>query len=167
MSLVDNVNINMDGGTSAAFDTNGKVEIKENSHVVGNNLVPETEFEGNSGRRQRKLTKKGKEYKISLLASRKQRLYNQLIRKCCTINDLLYTKDHFVTAKEELQLFDILFSNYFCCGKNIIVCLMLKILACRNLMFGLKILIQGFLPSKTKLETGLKKLKWNESEENQ
>ena len=44
----------------------------------------------------------GKEYKFFLLESRKQRLYNQLIRKCCAIDDLFYTKD---------QLFDSLFSQ--------------------------------------------------------
>ena len=50
---------------------NSKVEVKENPNVVGDNLVPEIESEENSGRRQRKLTKKGKEYKISLLESKK------------------------------------------------------------------------------------------------
>ena len=49
---------------------------------------------------------------MSLLQSRKQRLYNQLMRKCCTIDDILYSKDHFVTVKEELHLFDSLFSTW-------------------------------------------------------
>ena len=62
---------------------NDKVEVKENPDVAGDNLVPETESEENSGQRQRKPTKKSKEYQISLLQSRKQRLYNQLMRKCC------------------------------------------------------------------------------------
>ena len=111
MSLVNNVNIDQGGGTSAAFDMNDKVEVKENPDLVGDNLVPETESGENSGRRQRQLTEKGKEYKISLLESRKQRLYNQLMRKFCTIDDLLYSKDNFITVKEELQLFDSLFSQ--------------------------------------------------------
>ena len=64
MSLVDNVNINQDGGTSAVFDMNDKVEVKGNPDVAGDNLVPETESEENSGRRQRKLTKKSKRYEI-------------------------------------------------------------------------------------------------------
>ena len=132
MSLVDNVNIHQDGGTSAVFDMNDKVEVKGNPDVAGDNLVPETESEENSGRRQRKLTKKDKEYKILYKI---QRLFNQLMRKCCAIDDLLYPKDHFVTAKEELQLSD----GLFCCVKNIIVCLMLKILAFKNLIIGLKI----------------------------
>ena len=102
MSLVDNVNINQDGGTSATFDMNDKIEVKENPDVVGDNLVPETESEENSGRRQRKLTEKGKEYKIFLLESRKQRLYNQFMRKCYAIDDLLYSKNNFITVKEEL-----------------------------------------------------------------
>ena len=51
MSLLDNVNISMDGGTSVAFDTNYKVEVKNNPDVVGDNLVPETESEENSGQR--------------------------------------------------------------------------------------------------------------------
>ena len=62
---------------------NEKVEVKENPDVAGDNLVPETESEENSGQRQRKLTKKSKQYQISLLQSRKQRLHNQLMRKCC------------------------------------------------------------------------------------
>ena len=113
MSLVDNVNINEDGGTSATFDMNDKVEVKENPDVVGDNLVPETESEENSGRRQRELTEKGKEYKMCLMESRKQRLYNQFMRKCYAIDDLLYSKNNFVTVKEELQLFDNLFSQLF------------------------------------------------------
>ena len=40
MSLEDNVNINQDEGTSAAFDMNEKVEVKENPDVAGDNLVP-------------------------------------------------------------------------------------------------------------------------------
>ena len=123
-----------------------------NPDLVGDNLVLETESEENSGRRQRKLTKKGKEYKILYKI---QRLFNQLMRKCCVIDDLLYPKDHFVTAKEELQLSD----GLFCCVKNIIVCLMLKILAFKSLTLSLKILMQGFLLSNTKLETGIKKMK--------
>ena len=90
---------------------NSKVEVKENPNVVGDNLVPEIESEVNSGRRQRKLTKKGKEYKISLLESKKQRLYNKLVIKCCAINDFFYSKDYFVTVKEEIQLFDSLFGQ--------------------------------------------------------
>ena len=111
MSLVDNVNINHDGRTFAAFDMHDKVEVKENPDAVRDNLVQETESEENSGWRQSKLTKKGKEYKMSLLQSRKQRLDNQLMRKCCAIDDLLYSKDHFVTVKKELHLFDSLFST--------------------------------------------------------
>ena len=45
MSLVDNMNINQDGGTSAAFDINVQVEVKD---VVGDNLVLETEYDENS-----------------------------------------------------------------------------------------------------------------------
>ena len=33
------------------------------------------------------------------------------MRKCCAIDDLLYSKDHFVTVKEDLQLLDSLFSQ--------------------------------------------------------
>ena len=78
MSLVDNVNINQDGGTSAAFDMNDEVEVKENPDVVEDNLVPETESGENSGRRESKLTKKGK-YKISLLQSRKQSVNEKML----------------------------------------------------------------------------------------
>ena len=90
---------------------NYKDEVKDNPDEVGDNLVPETEFKENSGRRQRKLNKKCKEYKISLLKIRKQRLHNQLTRKCCAIDDLLYSKDHFVAVKEELRLLDSLYSQ--------------------------------------------------------
>ena len=90
---------------------NSKVEVKENPNVVGDNLVPDIESEENSGQRQRKLTKKGKEYKISLLESKKQRLFNQLVIKFCAINDFLYSKDYFVTVKDEIQLFDSLFGQ--------------------------------------------------------
>ena len=57
--------------------------------------------------------KKSKQYKISLMESRKQRLCNQVMRKFSAIDDLLFSKDHFVTVKEELQLFDSLFSQLF------------------------------------------------------
>ena len=49
MSLVDNVNINHDGRTFAAFYMNDKVEVKENPDAVRDNLVQETESEENSG----------------------------------------------------------------------------------------------------------------------
>ena len=49
MSLVDNVNINHDGRTFAAFDMHDKVEVKENPDAVRDNLVQETESEENSG----------------------------------------------------------------------------------------------------------------------
>ena len=49
MSLVDNVNINHDGRTFAAFYVNDKVEVKENPDAVRDNLVQETESEENSG----------------------------------------------------------------------------------------------------------------------
>ena len=83
------MNINQNGGTYAAFDMNDRVDMKENPDIVGDSLVPERESEENRGRRHRKLTKKGKEYKIFSLLSRKQRLYNQLMRKCSDIDDLL------------------------------------------------------------------------------
>ena len=44
---------------------NGNIEVKGHPDVVGDHLLPETEYEENSGQRQRQLTEKGKEYKIS------------------------------------------------------------------------------------------------------
>ena len=49
MSLVDNVNINHDGRTFAAFDMHDKVEVKETPDAVRDNLVQETESEENTG----------------------------------------------------------------------------------------------------------------------
>ena len=43
------------------------------------------------------------------------------MRKCFAINYLLYSSDHFVTVKEELQLFDSLFSHLILFHENIIV----------------------------------------------
>ena len=167
-SLVHNVNINQGGRTSATFDMNGKVEVKEIPDVVEDNLVPETESEGSSGQRQRKLSKKGKEYKISLLQSRKQRLCNQLMRNVYAIDDLLYSKDHFTTVMEELQLFDDLFSQLLLLREEYNNCLYhaedFSLQEFDNWLEDLDVRIFTLI---TKLETGLKKLKWIESQVNQ
>ena len=168
-SLVHNVNINQGGRTSATFDMNGKVEVKEIPDVVENNLVPETESEANSGRRrQRKLSKKGKEYKISLLQSRKQRLCNQLMRNFYAIDDILYSKDHFTTVMEELQLFDGLFSQLLLLREEYNNCLYhaedFSLHEFDNWLEDLDLRIFTLI---TKLETGLRKLKWIESQVNQ
>ena len=167
-SLVHNVNINQGGMTSATFDMNGKVEVKEILDVVEDNLVPETESEESSGQRQRKLSKKGKEYKISLLQSRKQRLCNQLMRNFYAIDDLLYSKDHFTTVMEELQLFDDLFSQLLLLREEYNNCLYhtedFSLQEFDNWLEDLDVRIFTLI---TKLETGLKKLKWIESQVNQ
>ena len=168
-SLVHNVNINQGGRTSATFDMNGKVEVKEIPDVVENNLVPETESEANSGRRrQRKLSKKGKEYKISLLQSRKQRLCNQLMRNFYAIDDILYSKDHFTTVMEELQLFDGLFSQLLLLREEYNNCLYhaedFSLHEFDNWLEDLDLRIFTLI---TKLKTGLRKLKWIESQVNQ
>ena len=167
-SLVHNVNINQGGRTSATFDMNGKVEVKEILDVVEDNLVPETESEESSGQRQRKLSKKGKEYKISLLQSRKQRLCNQLMRNFYAIDDLLYSKDHFTTVMEELQLFDDLFSQLLLLREEYNNCLYhaedFSLQEFDNWLEDLDVRIFTLI---TKLETGLKKLKWIESQVNQ
>ena len=87
------------------------------------------------------------------------------MRKCFAINYLLHSSDHFVTVKEELQLFDSLFS-YLILFHEEYNCffLMLKSLTLRNLIIGLKIFT---FKHWLKLETGLSKLKWIESQKYQ
>ena len=81
---------------------------------------------------------------------------------------ILFSKDHFVTVKEERQLFDSLFSRLLLLREEYNCLFDAEDFSLQvGLMLGLKILIQGFLPSDIKLETGLRKLKWIESQENQ
>ena len=75
-------------------------------------MMPEPEGE----ERQRsklivKLTEKGIEYRFSSLENRRRRLHNQLMRKSSAAHDLLYSKDYCTTMKEELQIFDDLFTE--------------------------------------------------------
>ena len=82
-------------------------------------------------------------------------------------HDLLYSKDHFVAVKEELRLFDSLYSQLLLLREEYNYLVDAEDFSRQEFIISFKILRQVFLPSKTRLKTGLRKLKLIENQENQ
>ena len=54
------------------------------------------------GKRQPKMTEKGREYRLSTLENKRARLISRLLRKSSEIDDLMYSYQNSITVKEEL-----------------------------------------------------------------
>ena len=54
------------------------------------------------GKRQSKMTEKGREYRLSTLENKRARLISRLLRKSSEIDDLMYSYQNSITVKEEL-----------------------------------------------------------------
>ena len=54
------------------------------------------------GKRQSKMTEKGREYRLSTLENKRARLISRLLRKSSEIDDLMYSYQNRITVKEEL-----------------------------------------------------------------
>ena len=53
--------------------------------------------------RTRRMTKKGKEYQISMLFEKRKKLHARIMRKSKLIDDLIYSSSNIITVKEETQ----------------------------------------------------------------
>ena len=53
--------------------------------------------------RTRTMTKKGKEYQISMLFEKRKKLHARIMRKSKLIDDLMYSSSNIITVKEETQ----------------------------------------------------------------
>ena len=53
--------------------------------------------------RTRTMTKKGKEYQISMLFEKRKKLHARIMRKSKLIDDLMYSSSNIITVKEEIQ----------------------------------------------------------------
>ena len=54
------------------------------------------------GKRNRKMTGKGRQYRLAVLEKRQVKLVARTIRKSSEIDDLLYSHQNSITVKEEL-----------------------------------------------------------------
>ena len=54
------------------------------------------------GKRNRKMTGKGKQYRLAVLEKRQVKLVARTIRKSSEIDDLMYSHQNSITVKEEL-----------------------------------------------------------------
>ena len=55
-----------------------------------------------NGKRNRKMTKKGRQYRLAVLEKRQAKLVARTTRKSSEIDDLMYSHQNSITAKEEL-----------------------------------------------------------------
>ena len=81
---------------------NDDQRVNINSYVLSQNPYV-------SGRRQRKMTKKGKEYQMSILESKRVKLATRLGRKSSEIEMLLYSYENSLTVREELTQLNYMF----------------------------------------------------------
>ena len=76
--------------------------------------------------RRRKLSKKGRTYRASLLKERSVKINGRMMRKKVSIiKDLLFSSKIRIAAEEELDLFNNLFSMLLTSMRNIVRCLMM------------------------------------------
>ena len=61
------------------------------------------------GKRLRKLTEKGREYRLSTLENKRAKLVSRLLRKSSEIDDLMYSYQNSITVKEELAQLNYMF----------------------------------------------------------
>ena len=61
------------------------------------------------GKRQPKLTEKGREYRLSTLENKRAKLVSRLLRKSSEIDDLMYSYQNSITVKEELAQLNYMF----------------------------------------------------------
>ena len=63
------------------------------------------------GRRRKKLTEKGVNFKLSTLLSKRNRMNSRLLRQSSAIQDLMYSAKNMVTVEEEIAQFDYIFKQ--------------------------------------------------------
>ena len=88
------------------IDNVGTVQEKlKEAHAVISAEQESQGYQGDQqiqGKRQPKMTEKGREYRLSTLENKRARLISRLLRKSSEIDDLMYSYQNSITVKEEL-----------------------------------------------------------------
>ena len=84
----------------------GGIHQQELNLLRQNSEVQESRSSFGRGQRVKKPSSKGREYKLSQIKDKRQRLYSRLLRKSGAIEDLLYSSKNKVVVEEELAQFD-------------------------------------------------------------
>ena len=91
----------------------GTVQEKlEEAHAVISAEQESQGYQGDQqiqGKRLRKLTEKGREYRLSTLENKRAKLVSRLLRKSSEIDDLMYSYQNSITVKEELAQLNSMF----------------------------------------------------------
>ena len=87
----------------------GGIHQQELDLLRQNSEVQESQSSFGRGQRVKKPSSKGREYKLSQIIDKRQRLYSRLLRKSGAIEDLIYSSKNKVAVEEELgELNDIM-----------------------------------------------------------
>ena len=84
----------------------GGVHQQELDMLRQNSEVQESQSSFGRGERVKKPSSKGREYKLSQIKDKRQRLYSRLLRKSGAIEDLFYSSKNKVAVEEELAQFN-------------------------------------------------------------
>ena len=84
----------------------GRIHQQELDLMRQNNKVQESQSSFGRGQRVRKSSSKGREYKLSQIKDKRQRLCSRLLRKIGAIEDLLYSSKNKVSVEEEFAQFN-------------------------------------------------------------
>ena len=95
------------------IDNFGTVQEKlKEAHAVISAEQESQGYQGDQqiqGKRLRKLTEKGREYRLSTLENKRAKLVSRLLRKSSEIDDLMYSYQNSITVKEELAQLNSMF----------------------------------------------------------
>ena len=84
----------------------GRIHQQELDLLRQNSKVQESQSSFGRGQRVKKPSSKGREYKLSQIKDKRQRLYSRLLRKIGAIEDLLYSNKNKVSVEEEFPQFN-------------------------------------------------------------
>ena len=84
----------------------GVIHQQELDLLRQNSEVQESQSSFGRGQRVKKPSSKGREYKLSQIKDKRQRLYSRLLRKSGAIEDLFYSSKNKVAVEEELAQFN-------------------------------------------------------------
>ena len=84
----------------------GRIHQQELDLLRQNSEVQESQSSFGRGQRVKKPSSKGREYKLSQIKDKRQRLYSRLLRKSGAIEDLFYSSKNKVAVEEELAQFN-------------------------------------------------------------
>ena len=84
----------------------GGIHQQELDLLIQNSKVQENQSSFGRGQRMKNPSSKGREYKLSQITDKRQRMYSRLLSKGGAIEDLLYSSMNKVAVEEELAQFN-------------------------------------------------------------